>query len=477
MMILGGSAYRGGRIDRFLKVFPPVFAGTPFQTYNLGSHYDRQSRSHSRHQASLEPSINSPHSSFMPRKFVPVPFQYHEHVELVIDDITNLGLGLGRVTLADNSKWVVMVPNVLVGEKVRVKIYKNFDSYSEGDLLEVLEASADRVVPPCKYFDTCGGCQYQHMTIDLQRKWKKAQVGNALRRIGGIKIGDDTINEVRGTDQVYGYRTKITPHYDAPRNKALKVGFQQRGTRSIIDIDQCMIASRAINTKYAEERARVMDMVQRAPPKKGASLLLREADYGYVETDHRKIIIQTVLKVQFKIKAGEFFQTNPHVLPLMVAHVLTQAIGNNDCKFLIDTYCGSGLFSLCGAKHFQAVYGVEVSTWAVQSAAENAALNNISNARFIQGQAESIFQQISHLSAKETVVVIDPPRKGCDDLFLSQLFVFKPRRLVYVSCDPATQARDVKAIVEQGYQIKDVTPFDLFPQTRHIENVITFILD
>ncbi|KAJ1407252.1 S-adenosyl-L-methionine-dependent methyltransferase [Ochromonadaceae sp. CCMP2298] len=362
-----------------------------------------------------------------------------------------------------------MVPLVLPGERIRARVFRNHASYSEADLVEVLEASEDRVQPQCDYFASCGGCQYQHISVTAQRTWKRSQVVDVLSRIGGLDV---TVKEVVGTEHVYGYRSKITPHYDAQSRFPLRIGFQQRGTRQIVDIEKCIIASEPINAKYAEARK----AIQKAPgKKKGATLLFREADGGHIETDNRAYITQTVDKIKFRFRAGEFFQNNPYALSLMARHVVQQAAGHG-CRFLIDTYCGSGLFSLCAADQFQHVYGVEISEPAVRAATQNALANGVLNAEFLCGSSEKIFSKVKHLPRAETVIVVDPPRKGCDAAFLEQLFVFSPRKIVYVSCDPATQARDAKSIVAEGYQVLDVSPFDLFPQTRHIENVITFVL-
>ena len=420
-------------------------------------------------------SVKEELSDFQPSKsksFVPTPFQYHEELIIEIEDLTNLGLGIGRHTLPDGRKWVIMVPLVLPGEKVRVKIFRNHSSYSEADLVAIIFSSPDRVKPPCQYFAICGGCQYQHVNIEAQRQWKKSQVQSLLQRIGGLEglIVNDTV----GTTHLYGYRTKITPHYDTPNLRdSLKIGFQKRGTRTVIDIDQCMIATPNINEKYLLARRAVTDMVAKKMPKKGATLLFRECEEG-VETDHKKIVSQKVRDVVFKFKAGEFFQNNAYVLPLMVNHVILQATAVG-CSHLIDTYCGSGLFAISAAKHFETVIGVEVSDLAVTAAIANAKLNTVDNVEFICGVSERIFSKVSHFPRDSTIMIIDPPRKGCDDAFLKQLFTFLPKALIYVSCDPATQARDAKEIVTAGYKVTDITPFDLFPQTRHIENVMTFI--
>ncbi|CAB1099081.1 unnamed protein product [Ectocarpus sp. CCAP 1310/34] len=171
-------------------------------------------------------------------------------------------------------------------------------------------------------------------------------------------------------------------------------------------------------------------------------------------------------------KAGEFFQNNPYVLPHMVDYVVARA-KEGGAKNLIDAYCGGGLFCLSASTSFEKCAGIEISPMAVDCATRNAATNDISNCLFLAGTASNIFANVS-FTPSETVVIVDPPRKGCDQLFLGQLFKFRPTRLVYVSCDPATQARDAKEITANGYEAVDIQPFDLFPQTRHIENVITF---
>ena len=199
-------------------------------------------------------------------------------------------------------------------------------------------------------------------------------------------------------------------------------------------------------------------------------------------SDFRATIRQDVCGYKFEFKAGEFFQNNAYLLPSMVEHVRELAVGHG-CRFLVDTYCGSGLFSICLSSAFDAVSGVEVSELAVKAARHNAELNGITNADFLCASSEAIFSSggkegagLSAYTADETVVIIDPPRKGCDGVFLAQLFAFRPKKLIYVSCDPATQARDARIIVEEGgYRAVACTPFDLFPQTRHIENVMAFI--
>lgn len=412
-----------------------------------------------------------------PKGFKDFPFKYREERVVKIDNLSNLGQGVGRIKLEDGSDWVVFVPLVLPGEEVRVRIFRNMPTYSEADLVDVISPSSDRITPQCQYFTVCGGCQYQHISIEKQRFFKKQQVQELLARIGGLDNVevDDTV----GTSDLYGYRSKITPHYDAPpkRNpqQDLKIGFKMRGTRVVLDIEQCIIATDAINAEYQHKREEVKSAVKANPPKKGATLLFRECDDLHIETDQRAIANQTVNGIKFQYKAGEFFQNNAFALPLMVDHVIEQAIEGGEMLNLIDTYCGSGLFALCAAKHFEVVYGVEVSDAAIKAAGKTAKANGIKNVNFVCGQSEAIFSNVQHLDRDKTVMIIDPPRKGCDQQFLDQLALYSPKKCVYVSCDPATQARDAKEIVKFGYKITNVTPMDLFPQTRHIENVITFV--
>ena len=173
---------------------------------------------------------------------------------------------------------------------------------------------------------------------------------------------------------------------------------------------------------------------------------------------------------------------NPFVLPLLITHVSSVAAGPG-ITYLVDCFCGSGLFSLSLAARFQEVIGIEVSSKAVQCARENAVRNSIENASFVCNRVESLFENLhdkriasssSAFHPGETTVLMDPPRSGCDALFLDHLIVFRPRKIVYVACDLFTQARDAQIIINAGYKVESITPFDLFPQTKHVENVVLF---
>lgn len=394
-----------------------------------------------------------------PKHFVAEPFGYRQIVELEITDLNNLGIGVGRV-----DGWVVMVPFALAGEKVRASVYRNHKNYSEADLVEVLAASPERVEPQCPLFGKCGGCQYQHLSYEGQLKWKRKQVADLMLRIGGI---DFPVSPAHGSPKQYGYRSKLTPHYERPRAGRMPIGFVMQGRRNaLVDVAQCPIASDSINAALPDARARLV--ARSAKLKRGGTILLRDCADGVCE-DNNAIVAERVGGITYQFCAGEFFQNNPFVLPELVDFAIECASGS---KNLVDAYCGVGVFALAAAKRFENVAGVEISAKAVQCANVNAKINNIKNCDFLIGKAETIFADVSkRFDGAETSMIIDPPRAGCDTAFLEQLIAFAPRKLVYVSCGPDTQARDLAYLASRGYALKLLQPFDLFPQTRHIENV------
>ncbi len=424
------------------------------------------------------------------KKFNDQPFPYHHELEMEIATLTNLGVGLGRVPVGDG-KWVVMVPFTLPGEKVRVRVYRNHKNYSEADLLAVLTPSPHRIAPKCPLFGQCGGCQYQHLAYVEQLVWKRQQVEELLKYMAGVEFH---VAPVIGSPREFGYRSKITPHFHCGSRigegglpKPQSIGFLKQGTRfDIIDVPACPIATPEINEKLTEVRAKTHARIAAGEYKRDSTLLLRHAQEGVV-TDYDAVIHEVIdsqpstlnsqpgaakpLRLHFL--ARDFFQNNPFILPAFTGYVREQAAASG-AKFLVDAYCGSGLFALSCAPAFAKVTGIELSETSVKFATENAAANGIANASFRAGDAAQIFAGLDFPPA-DTAVVIDPPRKGCDESFLGQLFAFGPRAVVYVSCDPATQMRDLKGFLAAGYRLTAVQPFDLFPQTRHLECVITLV--
>jgi tRNA (uracil-5-)-methyltransferase len=517
----------------------------------------------------------------VPAKFVNFPFQYHELVEMKVEKIISRGWGLGRVDIADRivmtaaslssdgaaaahkrsrrakpvsktldemsesllaperdgedgtgflpplqggndepqKSWIVMVPNVIGGERVRVRIFRNHGRYSEADLVGIIEASPDRSVPPCPLAADCGGCQLQHLSIAAQRSWKRKIVMEALEQFRVTLQGDDdmvptTVQPTLGTDEIYQYRSKLTPHYHMPSSarrggdskgkgsnvrqqrepshdpqpSIQAIGFQRESSRQVVDVNYCHIATPAVNAAYRAERERLLhDDNNGLVSKRGATLLFRQAnaDDDEVTSNHKDYLTTKVNGLAFTYQAGNFFQNNYYVLPLMVEHVIEQATkvivddeGSGRVKspptHLVDCYCGSGLFAIATASYFDQVVGIEINDKAVAEAAANAQENGIANCSFRAASAEHIFAGLS-FPVHRTVVVLDPPRKGCSDEFLAQLYAFGPQRIVYMACDPVTQARDAAGILGTGrYRLTFVQPFDLFPQTRHIESLMVF---
>ncbi|NDV61139.1 class I SAM-dependent RNA methyltransferase [Puniceicoccales bacterium CK1056] len=401
-----------------------------------------------------------------PKNFVPDPFAYHEEVELLIDDVTNLGQGVGRI-----DGWVVFVPFVLPGERVVARIWRNKKQYSDSDLVRIIEASPDRVDPVCGLFGVCGGCQYQHYSYAGQLDWKRKQIEQLILKMTDCKV---PVNACLGdTGHTYGYRSKITPHFRRPPHLPdTPIGFQKAASRAIVDVQQCPIASPGINEALPVQRKRLK--AEDGLYRRGGTLLLRDCREGVVH-DMKAVVSEKIDDLTFRFVAGEFFQNNPHVLPRMVSYALQQA-ARPGIRFLVDAYCGVGVFGICGHELFEKVEGIEVSEPAIQLARENATLNGVENVTFHLGKAEAIFSELQ-FEPSETTVLLDPPRKGCDPGFIAQLIAFRPARIVYVSCGPDTQARDLKLFLDSNlYRITDVQPVDLFPQTRHIENIATLEL-
>ncbi len=452
------------------------------------------------------------------KKFNDRPFAYRQEIEFEVTTLTNLGLGLGRVPLPGGAAsaapvpqsrgepglpgtpaqgaggWVVMVPFTLPGERVRARVYRNHKNYSEADLLEVLAPSPHRVSPPCPLYGRCGGCQYQHLAYAEQLAWKRRQVAELLEHMAGIHF---PVDPVVGSPREFGYRSKITPHFAGPKGPvtnadagvsirdltplSFPIGFLRQGTRfDLVDVPRCEIATDAINAKLPEARARARERAAAGEYPRGGTILLRDAG-GAVVLDYDEAVTEEVRLpgaggvLRLRFLARDFFQNNPFILPAFVAHVAGQA-ASGGARFLIDAYCGSGLFALGAARSFQRVAGVEVSESSVAFARENAAANGVGNAVFLAAEAGAVFVGLD-FPAAETAVIIDPPRKGCDESFLLQLLAFLPRTVVYVSCDPATQMRDLRQFLNAGYGLVRVQPFDLFPQTRHLECVATLSLD
>ena len=400
-------------------------------------------------------------STSPPRHFKPDPFPYHHELTLEINALSHQGKGIGRY-----KDWVVMVAYAVPGDRIKARIFRNHSNYSEADLIAVLESSPDRVAPRCELFGECGGCQYQHIDYGVQLKWKQQHVRESLERLAGLKC---EVSAVRTSGRAYAYRSKLTPHFrqSPKRHPDTAVGFEHSQSRRIVDVPYCPIATDALNEVLPKAREELRN--GQLPFKKGGTLLLRDCIEGVV-SDPNAIVSSRIGEWVFQFQAGEFFQNNPFILADLVDYVVQQA-ADEGLKTLIDAYCGVGVFSLAASRHFDHCFGIEINANAIHWANANAVINKVDNCTFRLGKAESIFEGLV-CNGHEASLIIDPPRRGCDEAFLQQVFAFSPQKVVYVSCAPDTQARDLAHFLAKGYEASSVQPFDLFPQTRHIENVV-----
>ena len=292
-------------------------------------------------------------------------------------------------------------------------------------------------------------------------------MADLLRLQAGLEL---PVNPAIASPREYHYRSKITPHFDKPKEGGKPaIGFLKAGSRrEVVDVPQCPIAMECINEVLPMARKSVYQAAARF--KRGATILLRASEGGVI-TNNNAVACEKVGTLEFHFLAGDFFQNNPFILPLFTDYVARQASMDGE-EFLVDAYCGSGLFALSLAEKFKKVLGVEVSETSADWARSNARSNGISHVEFLAADAGAIFAQVD-FPAEKTAVVIDPPRKGCSMEFLTQLFAFSPGKVVYVSCNPATQIRDLAEFDKAGYAVTAVQPFDLFPQTKHLECVVT----
>jgi tRNA (uracil-5-)-methyltransferase len=455
--------------------------------------------------------------------------QLQSEIELTVHEISSTGDALA---LDSSSNHVYVVPFAVPGDKVTAKVFKHFEKqhYSLTDLIKVDKPSSQRddSLVRCPYFASCSGCQFQMLPYSDQLAHKKRIVEKAYQNFSLLdpKLVP-TVADTIGSPLEYGYRTKLTPHFDGPpggrrdrRNNTKPswpgvppIGFMKKGTRKTIDIEDCPIGTDAVRMGMKSERARVtkdIDTYQR-----GATILLREStkripkseyqeselegtiiedrkDYVHAKTcitDQNAISTEYIDDFMFQNPAGSFFQNNNSILPKFTnyvrEHILPPKSSGRNIVNLIDAYSGSGLFTITLSSLFKKSIGIDISPSSIASASKNATLNNLpaEQASFMAADARDLFKAVE-FDASETVVVIDPPRKGCDENFLKQLLKFGPERIVYVSCNVHTQARDVGMLVsgmkgvdaglgvgEGAYEIASLVGFDFFPQTGHVEGV------
>lgn len=440
---------RGGMPQTFLRALQQAAPATPY------AHEEAKStRTQRMHEENNNINFESTYS-------------YHEEVQVTIDSLTEEGLGQG----IDGDR-IILVPGTIPGETVKAKIYKQKGENYHADLTDLLISSPQRVEPRCPYFGRCGGCQLMHMDKHSQRQYKSRQVVEAFQNIGKFEWIDSLLKPIIVTDDMYGYRTKLNPRYFLHEDGSRDIGFEHIGRSKILDIVECAIATPIVNAAFKNIRGK--DIIRKRKKFNRGSLIIRESADGSVATDYKTVIKQDVGALTFRFMSGFFFQINKYVVPLMVDYVISQALGHG-CTQLIDTYCGAGLFALCAAGQFEKLVAVEIDKPSIQWAIKNGIENNISKVSFLSADSANIFANINPDDGPNSVVIVDPPRVGCSDDFLSNMIKFRPKKIVYVSCNPKTQAKDARTIVDNGYAMIEITPIDLFPQTKHIESVVTFL--
>lgn len=362
-------------------------------------------------------------------------------LSVVIEDIAFGGEGVAR---ADD--FVVFVPFVLPGESVEVEIREVRKTFARAKLLRVLKPAPERVTPQCRYFTDCGGCQYQHIDYPAQLRLKHKQITDVFQRIGGFS--GSIIEPVIPCPQPYGYRNRIMIRSQWDKVKqGLNIGFIRHDNRLVVDVDECRIAEPALNEQIRRVRAA-------PPPKGGIKVVLRIAPEGW------------------DVPRDSFFQNNLFLLPKLVETV-RERIRDGGARQLVDAYCGVGFFCVEVADLVETFVGVEIDPPAVQAARRNAANRNRRNGEFFAADfAEFLLELSKRFSPETTTVIIDPPRVGCASASLELLRQTRPVQIIYVSCHPATLARDLNVLCADGvYELVRVVPLDMFPQTQHIECV------
>lgn len=443
------------------------------------------------------------------------PVQKNEYIDVVFEDITHEGAGVAKV-----DGYPIFVPDALTGEQAQIKVIKVNKNFAFGRLIELKTESPFRQEPPCPVYKQCGGCQIQHMTYEGQLKMKEKQVKDVMQRIG--KLTDVTVHPVLGMEEPWSYRNKAQVPI-GESEAGLIAGFYKKGTHDIIDMDKCLIQMQQNDELVQQVKEICNKYGVRAYDEQTHKGTLRHvmARYGKVSGEimivfitrtahltrrdeiinelvttfpHITSIVQnvndkrtnvifgdktTVLygsesirdsigNVQFAISARSFYQVNPVQTKVLYEKALEYA-GLNGKETVIDAYCGIGTISLFLAQKAEKVYGVEIVKEAIEDATRNAELNEITNVEFAVGEAEKVIPEWYKQGITADVIVVDPPRKGCDQALLDTIIAMKPKRVVYVSCNPGTLARDLRILEDGGFKTEEIQPVDMFPQTMHVE--------
>lgn len=436
-------------------------------------------------------------------------------------DLTHEGHGVVKV-----DRYPIFIPNALIDEEIKFKLIKVKKNFAIGKLIEVISESDDRVTPPCIYYAKCGGCQLQHMTYRAQLDMKREQVVNLFHRKGPFE--NTVIKETIGMVNPWRYRNKSQIPVGQSNSNQVIMGFYRQRSHDIIDMDSCLIQDRqhqevmnrvkywlnelnisiynektktglirhlVVRTGYHTDEMMVIFVTNGATFKQ-SELLVNKLKKEFpnitsikqnINNSHSNVIMgrqsmtlygkdkieDQLSEVTYHISDLSFYQINSSQTEKLYQQALNYAQLTGK-EIVLDTYCGIGTIGLYMAPLAKHVYGVEVVPQAIKDAEDNATKNQLKNTTFECGKAEDVILTWKSQGIKPGVVMVDPPRKGCDETFLTTLLKLNPKRIVYISCNPSTQQRDAQILAEQ-YELVEITPVDMFPQTTHIETVALFV--
>ncbi|PHK49519.1 23S rRNA (uracil(1939)-C(5))-methyltransferase RlmD [Staphylococcus edaphicus] len=446
--------------------------------------------------------------------------QKNELIEGKVIDLTHEGHGVVKF-----DRYPIFVPNALIDELITFKVIKVKKNFAIGKLIEIKEKSNDRIEPPCVYYYKCGGCQLQHMTYQAQLNMKKEQVVNLFKRKAGFK--DTLIHDTIGMDDPWYYRNKSQIPVGKNNENKVITGFYRQRSHDIIDMDECLIQDQIhqevinklkawfneLNISVYNERKKqgmmrhvvirtghhsrelMVILVTNGTKFKQADILTERLRQHFpdivsikqnINDTHSNVImgqksytlygkdeiIDMLSDVTFKINDQSFYQINSIQTEKLYQRAIDYAELQGE-ETVLDTYCGIGTIGLYMAPKAKHVYGVEVVPEAITDAQQNATINQFKNTTFVCGKAEEVILKWKAEGIRPDVVMVDPPRKGCDETFLKTLLELNPQRIVYISCNPSTQQRDAQLLAQQ-YQLTQITPVDMFPHTTHVETVAQF---
>lgn len=398
---------------------------------------------------------------------------------LELEKLTYGGDALGR--LPDGR--AAFVPFALPGEVVRARLVESKRGHVRAELVEVLEPAAERIAPRCRHYGVCGGCHYQHISYEAQLKAKSAILGEQLRRLGGIEA--PPLKPIVPSGRAWNYRNHVQFHL-APGGE---LGYVDARGEEVVPISECHLPEPALNAIWPELAFDPGLGLERVSLRLGrdeeAMLVLESGETPEVEVEAGLSVVHVyggdalvmagddVLAMEvngrpFRLSAGSFFQVNTDMAGRMVEHLL-EALPVSPQATILDVYCGVGLFSAFFAGRVGRLVGIEASPSACADFAVN--LDEFENVELYEAPAEDV---LPALDLQPEAVIVDPPRSGLEKRALDALQALGPGRIAYVSCDPSTLARDAARLVAAGYRLVQVTPFDLFPQTYHIESISIF---